>query len=91
MAGFLAVSGKSHGSKECVVADAVVVEPVSLPAHSLLTGKLTGNSVVPACISGLRRPMDQRRQSLAAKFPTHRNREFIAKNRESSLKNKEFG
>ena len=29
IAGFLAVSGKSRGSKECVVADAVVIEPVS--------------------------------------------------------------
>ena len=29
IAGHLPVSGKSHGSKECVVADAVAVEPVS--------------------------------------------------------------
>jgi hypothetical protein len=39
----LASLRKAPESPDCVVADAVDLEPVSNPANSLLTGKLTGN------------------------------------------------
>jgi hypothetical protein len=59
----------------CVVVEAVCCEPFSTE-NSLLTGKLTGNFVdsrPPVRFSCL---IGQRIQSLAAKFPTQRNREF---------------
>ena len=42
--GYSARTGKSPLERECVVADAVGIEPVSYP-NSLLTGKFTGNLV----------------------------------------------
>ncbi len=44
--------------------------------NSLLTGKLTGNFVDSGPPLRFSRPIGQRIQSLAAKFPTQRNREF---------------
>jgi hypothetical protein len=41
--GSLAVSRKSAGSKDCVVADAVHFEPVPGSKISLITGKIQGN------------------------------------------------
>jgi len=42
-AGFSRKVSVIRDSGNCVVADAVDLEPVSNPANSLLTGKLTGN------------------------------------------------
>ena len=43
--------GKSPLEQECVVADAVSIEPVSYP-NSLLTGKFTGNFVEGGALAG---------------------------------------
>ena len=44
-------TGKSPLERECVVADAVSIEPVSYP-NSLLTGKFTGNFVEGGALAG---------------------------------------
>jgi hypothetical protein len=43
LAGSFGQSPQGASEPDCVVADAVDLEPVSNPANSLLTGKLTGN------------------------------------------------
>ena len=43
LAGSFGQSPQGAREPDCVVADAVDLEPVSNPANSLLTGKLTGN------------------------------------------------
>jgi hypothetical protein len=60
----------------CVVVDAPQIEPVS-NSNSLLTGKLTGNFVDSGHPVRFSRPVGERIQWLAAKFPTQRNREFL--------------
>ena len=52
---------------ECVVVDAVAIEPVSAP-NSLLTGKLTGNFADIRPSRRFSRPVSQRIQLLADKF-----------------------
>ncbi len=65
----------------CVVADAVQVEPVST-LNSLLTGKLTGNFVKIASLMRFCTLTREQIQRFAAKFPTQQNREFLRRNRE---------
>src|SRR5262249_16695995 len=72
---------KSPQLRECVVADAVPIEPVST-LNSLLTGKLTGNFVKIASLMRFCTLTRQQIQRLAAKFPTQQNREFLRRNRE---------
>jgi hypothetical protein len=62
--------------QDCVVEDEVRCQPVSIP-NSLVTGKLTGNlgNLPPA--DGFCHLIDEPKQWLAAKFPAHRNREFL--------------
>jgi hypothetical protein len=76
-------------SGDCVVADAVLVEPVS-NENSLLTGKLTGNFA----FLGPQKPISLHEttvlQRLFTKFPTQINRENISKNREFLAVNREF-
>ena len=61
---------------ECVVVDAVAIEPVSAP-NFLLTGKLTGNSAESGLARRFSRAASQLIQCLAEKFPTQRNRELL--------------
>ena len=61
---------------ECVVANAVAIEPVSAP-NSLLTGKLTGNFAESGLTRRFSRLLRQQIQCLAEKFPTQWNREFL--------------
>src|SRR6266436_4187785 len=56
--------------------DAVSIGLVST-ANSLLTGKLTGNFVDSGPLPRFLRPVGERIQWLAEKFPTQRNREFL--------------
>ena len=68
LAGYLTNLRNTRFARECVVADAVRIEPVST-SNSLRTGKLTGNFAD----SGLSRrflvSIDKEIQSLASKFP----------------------
>jgi hypothetical protein len=57
--------------------EAVGCEPVSGP-NSVLTGKLTGNFADLGFLRRFRRPIDQKIQWLAVKFPAQSNRELIA-------------
>jgi hypothetical protein len=56
--------------------DAVLIAPVSDPV-SLLTGNFTGNFADCGLHLRFWRPVGEQIQSLAAKFPTQRNREFF--------------
>src|SRR6478752_3843061 len=76
-------------SRDCVVADAVAVEPVSI-LNSLLTGKLTGNFVKIASLMRFCTLTREQIQRLPAKFPTHQNRELFWRNREFWFRNREF-
>ncbi len=60
---------------DCVAGDAVSCELVSAP-NSLLTGKLTGNFANSGPQQRFPHLINELIQSLAAKFPTQRNREF---------------
>ena len=60
---------------DCVADDAVSCELVSAP-NSLLTGKLTGNFANSGPQQRFPHLINELTQSLAAKFPTQRNREF---------------
>jgi len=55
--------------------DAVRCEPVSCQ-NSLITGKIQGNLRALGLHLDYSRPIAQPLQALAAKFPTHANREF---------------
>ena len=72
---------KSRRHKMRMVADAVLVEPVS-NENSLLTGKLTGNFVKSAHLGAILKLTREQIQRLAAKFPTQQNRELFRRNRE---------
>ena len=61
---------------ECVVVEAFQIKPVST-ANSLLTGKLTGNFAESGQPLRFWRPIGERIQWLADKFPTQTNREFL--------------
>src|SRR5712671_5901794 len=61
---------------DCVADDAVSGELVSAP-NSLLTGKLTGNFANSGPQQRFPHLINELIQSLAAKFPTQRNREFL--------------
>jgi hypothetical protein len=71
-------SPKQNGCMEthCVADDAVGCELVSAP-NSLLTGKLTGNFANSGPQQRFPHLINELIQSLAAKFPTQRNREFL--------------
>src|SRR5260370_27753667 len=60
---------------DCVAGDAVSCELVSAP-NCLLTGKLTGNFANSGPQQRFLHLINELIQSLAAKFPTQRNREF---------------
>src|SRR5437879_10424972 len=62
--------------RDCVADDAVSCELVSAP-NSLLTGKLTGNFANSGPQQRFPHLINELIQSLAAKFPTQRNREFL--------------
>src|SRR6266571_2437847 len=65
--------------------------PTSPPnPNSLLTGKLTGKFADSSASQRFWRPVGERIQRLAVKFPTQRNREFFSKNREFSRQNREL-
>jgi hypothetical protein len=75
IAGLLSKAGKSLPSRECVVAEAVQLEPVS-GANSLLAGKLTGNWHGN---DADRRPSSLKRAILqedTIKFPARKSREL---------------
>ena len=61
---------------DCVADDAVSCELVSAP-NSLLTGKLTGTFANSGPQQRFPHLINELIQSLAAKFPTQRNREFL--------------
>jgi hypothetical protein len=67
----------------CVVADAVIVEPVS-GAVSLVSGKRTGIESVLSLVNDFERPNSQYFQGFRVKFPTHLNRVFPREIREFS-------
>jgi len=58
--------------------------------NSLITGKLTGNFANSGPPARFWRPIGERIQWLAAKFPTQRNREFFWRNRELFSQNREL-
>ena len=66
----------AYRDPDCVADDAVHYEPVSAP-NSLLTGKLTGNFANSGPQQRFPHLINELIQSLAAKFPTQRNREFL--------------
>ena len=68
-------AGHSPQRPDWLADDAVSCELVSAP-NSLLTGKLTGNFANSGPQQRFLHLIDELTQSLAAKFPTQRNREF---------------
>ncbi|HEV7999131.1 MAG TPA: hypothetical protein VGP63_04575, partial [Planctomycetaceae bacterium] len=67
---------KSPRPRECVVDDAVLIEPVFNP-NSLITGKLTGNFSNSGLFLRFSLLIVQQVQWLAEQFPTQLNREFF--------------
>jgi hypothetical protein len=67
---------KSPRPRECVVDDAVLIEPVFNP-NSLITGKLTGNFSNSGLFLRFSSLINEGIQSLPEKFPTKWNREFF--------------
>jgi hypothetical protein len=61
---------------DCVVADAVAIEPVSASEIPCEQGNLQGISQNEAIAAAFRGAIDEEIQSLAAKFPTQQSREF---------------
>jgi hypothetical protein len=69
--------------------EAVICEPVSGIASSLFRGKIQGNRLILVEETGptpIFSPVDQQ---VGAKFPRHKSREFLLKNREIFMPNRE--